>query len=226
MGTAVEAVMTTDVIAVPEQAPFKEIVQTLRLHGVDAVPVVRPDGTLCGVVSATDLLLKEADPGATEDPHPFAGPRRRREIRKTAGTVACDLMTTPAITISPTATVEQAARTMRRHHVSRLPVTDPATGRLAGIISRSDALRVYTRPDHDIHDDVLHTIIADQFGWDANLYTVDVQQGQVRVQGQVERRSQIPQLLHAIRRLEGVVSAQGHLSWTIDDTYAQHYPTL
>ncbi|MFG2006236.1 CBS domain-containing protein [Spirillospora sp. NPDC048911] len=226
MRTQVEAVMTTDVVAVSEEAPFKEIVRALRSHGVDAVPVVRLDKSVCGVVSATDLLLKEADPGAAEDPHPLAGPRRRREIRKSAGTAARDLMTTPAITISPTATVEEAARLMRREHVSRLPVTDPETGCLAGIVSRSDVLRVYSRPDEQIREDVVNDVIAGQFGLEPKLYSVNVERGQVSVQGDVERRSQIPQLLHAIRRVEGVVSAEGRLEWAVDDTYAQHYPTI
>ncbi|MFG2006790.1 CBS domain-containing protein [Spirillospora sp. NPDC048911] len=224
MTTTVEAVMTADVVVVPETASFKQIVHVLRVYGVNAAPVLGADGTVTGVVSATDLLLKEADPDAAEDSPLFAGPRRRKEIRKSAGTVAADLMTSPAITIAPTAPVEQAARVMRREHVSRLPVIDQKSGRLVGIVSRADLLRVYSRPDRDIHDDVVRNVIVGRFGWEAERYAVTVKQGQVTVEGDLERRSQIPALLHAIRRVEGVVAAEARLNWTVDDTYIQHYP--
>ena len=52
-------------------------------------------------------------------------------------------MTAPAYTAAPDESLQEAAERMRRHRVSRLPVTDPATGALAGIVSRSDVLRVY-----------------------------------------------------------------------------------
>jgi len=40
----------------------------------------------------------------------------------------------------------EAVRTMAEHQVNRLVVVD-AEGRLAGIVSRGDVLRVFLRPD-------------------------------------------------------------------------------
>jgi CBS domain-containing protein len=220
MQTKVEEVMTTGVFAVSERASFKEIVNELRLHGVDAVPVLREDGTVSGLVSSTDLLLKKADPNAAEAPHPFAGPRRRRELRKAAGTTAADLMTAPAVTITPGASVEEAAGLMRRRRVSRLPVVDADTGRLVGIVSRADVLRVYSRPDEQIRRDVLDEAVARRFGAEAKGCAVTVTDGRVTVQGTVARRSIVPALLHGIRRVEGVVSAEAQVGWEVDDTYA------
>ncbi|MBO2446017.1 CBS domain-containing protein [Actinomadura barringtoniae] len=222
MDTKVEAVMTTDVAIVPEHMPFRQIVNVLRRHAVNAAPVVREDGTVSGVVSTTDLLLKEADPTAAGDPHPFAGPRRRSEVRKSAGTEAADLMTAPAVTVAPDATVEEAARIMRRKHISRLPVVD-AKGRLVGIVSRTDVLRVYDRPDEEIREDVLKEVQS-QFALDR--YAVRVDNGRVSIEGAVDRRSVIPALLYRIRRVEGVVSAEAQMTWEVDDTYGEHYPTL
>jgi CBS domain-containing protein len=62
-------------------------------------------------------------------------------------------MTSPAITISPDATVPAAARLMDAHHVRRLPVVDEK-GRIAGVISRRDLLSVFLRPDSDIAADI------------------------------------------------------------------------
>jgi len=225
MDTKVEKVMTTDVVAISEHMPFKQIVRELRRHGVNAAPVML-EGTVLGMISTTDLLLKEADPNAAEDPHPFAGPRRRAEVRKSAGTEARDLMTAPAITVAPDATVEEAARIMRRKHVSRLPVVESSTGRLVGIVSRSDVLGVYRRSDEEIREDVVKEVMSDQFAMDAQRCTVRVSGGRVTVEGTVDRRSVIPLLLHGIRCVEGVVSAEARLSWEVDDTYAQHYPTF
>ena len=67
----------------------------------------------------------------------------------TAGT----LMTAPAITIGPDATIPAAARLMNTHHVRRLPVVDE-DGKLVGIVSRRDLLSVFLRPDADIIHDV------------------------------------------------------------------------
>jgi CBS-domain-containing membrane protein len=74
--------------------------------------------------------------------------RRQPHVSLTAGS----LMTTPAITTGPDATIPAAARLMNTHHVRRLPVID-ADGKLAGIVSRRDLLSVFLRPDADIiHD--------------------------------------------------------------------------
>jgi len=54
--------------------------------------------------------------------------------------LACNVMTSPAITIAPDATVADAARTMAEKGVSGLPVVD-ATGRLVGIVTEGDLLR-------------------------------------------------------------------------------------
>ncbi len=53
---------------------------------------------------------------------------------------ACQVMTSPTVTISPGASVRQAIRTMLDHHVSGLPVVDES-GRLAGVVSEGDLLR-------------------------------------------------------------------------------------
>ncbi len=53
---------------------------------------------------------------------------------------ASDIMTRTVITASPEDSVRDAARTMARHHVSALPVTD-RNDKLVGIVSEGDLLR-------------------------------------------------------------------------------------
>ncbi|GAA0319144.1 CBS domain-containing protein [Actinoallomurus spadix] len=217
MRTEVRDVMATDVVSVGEQTTFKEIVEVMYRDGVRALPVLDSTGQVRGVVSTSDLLCKEADPAATEDFHVL--PAHRRAQRKAEAVTAAELMTVPPVTVSPATTVQEAARTMRRHDVNQLPVTDGLTGRLVGIVSRADLLGVYTRPDADIQGDILTEVIADRFRLDPGRFDVIVDRGRVAVQGTVERRSSIATLLHAVRRVEGVVSVTSRLEYRLDDLY-------
>lgn len=53
---------------------------------------------------------------------------------------AHQIMTRPVITVTPDASILDAANTMLRQHVSGLPVVD-ATGKLVGIVSEGDFIR-------------------------------------------------------------------------------------
>jgi CBS domain-containing protein len=211
----VKDVMTTGVVAVEEKTPFKDIVDLMHRQHVSTVPVLDSTGRVCGVVSKSDLLLKEADPDAGEA-FRFS-PEGRREQHKAAGTIAANVMTTPAVTVPASATIEEAAQYMRRHKIGRLPVLDALSGRLIGIVGRADVLAVYRRPDADIGQDVVEEVIKRDFAMDPTRLEVTVKDGRVTVRGTVENRSQAPLLMHAIRHVEGVVSAQDHLGYDHDD---------
>ncbi|XVQ15542.1 CBS domain-containing protein [Spirillospora sp. CA-255316] len=226
METTVENVMTTDVVTVPETASFKEIVEVLHRNRMHAVPVLDAEGRVAGIVSAEDLLLKECDPTAAEGEHLLATRRRHREWRKSAAATAAELMTAPVHTIGPHVTVRDAAQEMRRRRVGRLPVIDPDTGTLTGIVTRSDLLRVYERPDEEIRRDILAEIAGRGIGPDPAGIEITVEQGRAQVRGSVDLRSRIPALMHDIRRVEGVVSAQSELEWRTDDLITRHYPYM
>jgi CBS domain-containing protein len=217
MKTLVRDVMTPDVVSVTEHAPYKEIVYMLVRYRVGSLPVVGARGQVRGVVSEDDLLFREADADAEAG---FGGAHGRRSERRESMTIeAAELMTSPAVTVTPAMSVERAARTMRRHKVKRLPVIEASTGRLVGVVSRSDVLKVYTRPDGGIRDDVLRDVIVNEFGLDPSRFTVEVWGGQVTVSGETERRTQIPLLLRSIRHVEGVVAVHSRLGYRADDLF-------
>jgi len=147
----VSDVMTTSVVTVDRITPYKEIARLLAEHRISGVPVLKMGREVAGVVTEADLL--DAEDKVQRRLHAAASrtwwPRRQRHPALTAG----ELMTTPAITIGPHATIPAAARLMNTHHLRRLPVVDEK-GKLAGIVSRRDLLSVFLRPDEDIATDV------------------------------------------------------------------------
>jgi CBS-domain-containing membrane protein len=208
--TTVSEVMTTGVVAVREDADFKEMVMVMRRRRVSAFPVIDADCRVIGVVSEADLLLKEAAQAARRG---RAGPGDLRAGRsKAAGVTAAEVMSAPPVTIAPDAPVADAARRMQSRRVKRLPVVD-RHGRLLGIISRADVLSVFERPDADIWDDVVKDVIVGEFGLDPEMFVVTVRSGVVTVTGSVDRRPDALSLLDALRHLEGVVALRDRLSY-------------
>jgi len=135
----VDDVMTRDVVAVDEQTPYQTLVDLLIAHGVSALPVVNHCGQVVGIVSETDLLHKvQVFDGRRWS---LSSTRRRRDRAKARGGTARDLMSPDVVSILPSISVPVAAERMLAAGVRRLPVEDDL-GRLIGIVTRSDLLKV------------------------------------------------------------------------------------
>ena len=107
----VREVMTTDVTAAAEGTTFKDLVGIIAGCGADALPVLDTQGRVAGVVCGLVLLRKEE---YQEDPSARRPPRHRRRANRAraAGLTAKDVMTSPALTVAPDATVVEAARSL------------------------------------------------------------------------------------------------------------------
>ena len=207
MNSTVKDVMTTSVVTVGETAGYKDIIIAMIGRRVSACPVLDGTGRVIGVVSEADLLLKELGPEHFDGPGAsLRATGRRGEHAKASGMTAAELMSTPPVTISPAASVADAARLMHQWGVKRLPVVD-AGGQLAGIVSRLDVLSVFTRPDDQIRDDVMQ-VITGQFALNPDTFGVTVASGVVTVTGQLGSRSAVLRLTDAIRHVEGVVGVR------------------
>ncbi len=210
MKTKVKDVMTSPVVAVKRDASFKDIAALLRKHRVSAFPVVDEYSKLIGVVSEADLLAKEAlsgDPGGM-----MTGLLHHRDLEKADGVTAGDLMTTNAVTVRPDDTVEYAARLMYHLRVKRLPVID-AGSCLVGIISRTDVLAVYDRPDNQIRAEITDDLILREFLVDPAVFTVTVTDGVVTLQGSPETAELGHNLVKRIRQVPGVVAIRDELTY-------------
>jgi len=216
MHSLVKDLMTPQVVTIGPATPFKEIVARLANHRVSAVLVVDDDGLVLGVVSEADLLLKEEFPDPDADIPLFWTKRRRLERDRAAATTARDLMSVAVVSIAPDATVAEAARRMHTAGVKRLPVLDEG-GRLVGILSRADLLKVFNRPDQAIRREIMDEVIVGEFMMDPNRFFIHVTDGAVVLQGRVERRSLLPSLVRAVHSVEGVVRVKNRLAFDIDD---------
>ena len=208
MDATVKDVMTTQVVAVRRGATFKEMAATLRRFRVSAFPVVDEHEKVIGVVSEADLLAKEALGHAGL----LDGMLHHKQVQKAGGVTAGELMTHPAVTVRPQDTVEHAARLMYSLGIKRLPVVD-AGGSLVGLISRTDLLAIYDRPDEQIRAEILDTVILHGFLEDPRQFAVTVQDGVVTVQGNPETASLGHEILRKIRDVRGVVAVRDELSY-------------
>lgn len=210
MSALVKDIMTTHVVAVRKYASFKDIAISLREHRVSAFPVLDEDDKVIGVVSEADLLTKEAL--VPRAPGLGGGRWHHKDHVKAAGVTAGDLMSAPPVTARPLDTIGSAARLMYGRKVKRLPVID-ADGRLVGIVSRSDVLSVYSRPDADIRAEITERVMLEQLLTDPARFTLTVADGIVTVEGVPETAANGHDMIEEIRHVEGVVSVRDRLSY-------------
>ncbi|MFG2404427.1 CBS domain-containing protein [Streptomyces brevispora] len=202
---SVRDVMTHTAVAIGRDAGYKEIVELIEQWKVSALPVLAGEGRVVGVVSEADLLLKEEhrddDPARAAEPGP--------ERTKAGGITAGDLMSSPAVTVHADATIAEAARIMARRKVKRLPVVD-RVGLLEGVVSRSDLLKVFLRPDEEIASEIRATVLGKVPA--AAGVNATVADGIVTLSGDLQDRSLIPLLARAVRAVEGTVDIRVALS--------------
>lgn len=217
----VTEVMSAEVVTVRPESTLKEVAQTLAEHRISGVPVVNERGTVLGIVSEADILVKERGPsarhgglvawvmgGGVADPAKLAA--------RTAG----EAMRAPAVTIAVTRTVAEAARLMIDEGVKRLPVVD-AHGTLHGIVTRSDLVRAFARPDEAIEREIRRDVIESALWLDPEELEVRVSGGEATLSGEVECRTDAESLPRLVERVPGVVSVRSTITWRLDDRKAR-----
>lgn len=110
--------MTKNVITVKPETPNIDVIKIMKKTKHDGFPVINDDRVTVGIVTASDLLLKDWVDGDT--------------INK--------IMSTEVIVVNENMSINDASRVMFRHGVSRLPVVDN-NRRAVGIITNTDMVR-------------------------------------------------------------------------------------
>jgi CBS domain-containing protein len=206
--------MTTSVVTVDRITPYQEIDRLLTERRISGVPVLMMGRQVAGVVSEADLLAAEDETARQARMASAIGRRWRLRKQPHVSLTAGTLMTAPAITIGPDATIPAAARLMNTHHLRRLPVIDE-DGTLVGIVSRRDLLSVFLRPDADIVHDARQVLDEIPLA-DPKDVIVTVRHGVVTVAGTTQpepgqEQDLISLVLRLIWDIDGVVDVVNKL---------------
>jgi CBS domain-containing protein len=123
-------VMTIDPVVVRIDASLEEAAHLMRSYSITGLPVIDDGGALVGVISQTDLVAMQDSPIG-------------RLIRtNSSGLRVGELMTSPAVTVPMTGSLDEAARLMLDRRIHRLVAIDDA-GRPVGVLSSMDFVALY-----------------------------------------------------------------------------------
>jgi CBS domain-containing protein len=131
----VSALMTAEVWTLEQEKRLYHASALMEEHGIRHVPVVDAEGRLLGIVSDRDV--KRQINGA------FDTERETERDRVNMLVSVGELMSTDVVVCTRDTEARAAARLLLNHHVSALPVVDPQTRKLEGIISTSDFLAYF-----------------------------------------------------------------------------------
>lgn len=177
----VKDVMTRDVISVEPSSPLRDAAALLVAHRISGMPVVA-DGAVVGVISKRDVLFKEQRPLEVDGWRArLIDPLIARKASKPDARLVSEAMTAPAVTIGPGTRLAIAARRMLEEGVSRLPVV--ANGELVGMLTSSDLVRAFVRPDREIEQEITEDVLGRQLLLDHHVVEASVIDGNVVLRG-------------------------------------------
>jgi len=207
--------MTRDVVSVTPDTPLKDVAAAIVERGISGLPVCDADGAVVGVLSEADLLVKQG--GSPERSGGLFAwlveTASAPDLAKLRAHTAGEAMTSPAVTVETASSVSEAARTMVSLGVNRLPVVED--GRLVGIVTRADLVRLFTRSDEEIARDIRQDVVKRL--WIApERIEVEVEQGEVVLRGEVDTEVEAGLLEKRIPLVAGVVGVRSELSWAVD----------
>lgn len=156
-------------------------------HDVSGLPVVDDSGHLAGMLTQGDLLHRiELGSGTS----PAAPEQRLGAYMKAHSWKVGDVMTAKVISAEEETPIRAVATLMDQHRIRRMPVV--REGKLVGIISRKDLLRVIAAARRDTisqGDDAMRRAILARLGENTDLQcahlTVAVAGGIVHLGGMV-----------------------------------------
>ncbi len=165
----VSEVMTTLVVSIRADAPIQEAVELLHGRRISALPVTDAEEHVIGILSEADVLRQplQPDPRAHLRPATIVDPPLRTVL---------DAMSSDPVCASSQTDCAEVAKTMVDAGWKSLPVVDDS-GRLVGMVSRSDLVRSMTRTDRELQESLIRAF--SQAGHPE--WTATVQAGHVMV---------------------------------------------
>jgi CBS domain-containing protein len=141
-------IMTRDVITVREDDTIETAMCLMARNNISGLPVVDENDRLVGIITETDVLLKDK----IKVPYPrmalfglFTVPDDLLEnaYRDARGLLVGDVMKKKVVFFYEEDSVNDIAETMVEHKINRVPIV--RGGKVVGIISRADIVRAMAR---------------------------------------------------------------------------------
>jgi len=143
--------MTKDVLAIDANDTLDVIAGLFEKYDYDGMPVVDSNKKLLGIITAYDMVLQSSDmhlPTLLKMMDQISANKADRRVidehfSKLRDIKATSIMNPKVITVTPDATLEEAARVFADHHkVNPLCVVD-GQGLLVGVVSRYDIIKFF-----------------------------------------------------------------------------------
>jgi CBS domain-containing protein len=139
--------MTTDVVKAYPDTPVNQIARLMSDRQISGLPVVDHNDQVLGVITELDMILRNTRfkmPAFVTILDAIIYLERpshvRNRLEHMLGTTAREIMSSPALTVTPEATLEELAELMVERRMNPIPVVE--ANRLVGIVSRSDIIRL------------------------------------------------------------------------------------
>ncbi len=130
-GAKVAELMTPNPVSIRPEASLREAVELMVGRGFRRLPVVGPDGSLTGIITSMDIIRLL-----------HAAMRESRLGPELLDTRVGDACARPVVSVEPDDDVGRAAQLMWEHGIGGLPVVEPGTGKLVGIITERDLFKL------------------------------------------------------------------------------------
>jgi CBS domain-containing protein len=215
-------VMTTNVITVDPDRSVSDAAKLMLEHRISAVAVVAPGGEPLGILSEGDLM-RRTELG-TEKHRPWwlamisDSATMARDYTKACARKVKDVMISPAITVEESTPIEEIVKVLEHNSIKRVPVVHE--GRIVGIVSRADLLRILASVSVERSAALADTVIRAQLSkelnrqpwWDGSLVNISVSEGVVELTGFAATEEQRTALRVLAERMSGVRAVRDDMS--------------
>jgi len=208
-------VMSRTVVVVTPETPVNEAARLMLEHRIGGLPVVDLREKVIGLVSDGDLMRRTE--AGTERKRPWwleflvSNAERARDFEKESGRFVRNVMTEGAVTVAETTPVSEVAEILDARGIKRVPVV--REGRLVGIVSRADLLRVLaampkrsaaiTADDAALEKAVLSELRRQKW-LSVSPSTIEVDHGVVRIWGRALSQEESDAITVAAENVPGV----------------------
>jgi len=212
----VRDIMTTPVVTITASASVAEAANLMLTRNIRCLPVLGDDGSLAGVISEGDFLrrselgIRRARPRRLEF---LVGPGKLADeyVRSSSRRVA-EVISTSVFSAAPGASLAEIVDLMATHDIKNVPILD--AGKIVGIVSRSDLMRVLLRTlprsgsatvdDEVIRRNILAELQGQSWSVGGDLIGVTVKKGEVELNGAIFDERQRKAAIVAAENVAGV----------------------